>query len=116
MTDGAVVTKAVVRAAERLAVSSRILARTLGVSEASVSRMRHGSYVLAPGSKPFEVAVLVLRLFRSLDAIVGGDEVSARAWLHQEHVTLSGAPAELIQTLPGLVHVVGYLDSRRALI
>ncbi|MDP2390006.1 MAG: MbcA/ParS/Xre antitoxin family protein, partial [Acidobacteriota bacterium] len=55
-------------------------------------------------------------LFRALDAIVGGDEAVARAWLKNEHTTLGGSPAVLIQSLTGLVNVVGYLDARRALV
>ena len=114
--DGAVVTKAALRAAARLGLSNRALARILGVSEASVSRMGSGAYVLAPGEKPFEVAVLFLRLFRSVDALVGGDEAAARAWVRQENRALGGPPAALIETLPGLVHVVAYVDARRALL
>ena len=114
--ESAVVTKAVRRAAERLALSNRAVARILGVSEASVSRMDSGSYLLTPGEKPFEVALLFLRLFRALDAIVAGDEVAARAWLRSEHATLGGVPVVLIQSLSGLVDVVGYVDARRALV
>jgi hypothetical protein len=113
---GAVVTKAVLRAATRLALSNRILAKVLGISEASVSRMGSGTFVLSKNDKAFEVAVLFLRLFRTLDAIVGGDEASARAWLKHDNIVLGGAPAQLIQTLPGLVNVVGYVDARRALV
>ena len=114
--EGAVVTKAALRAAERLGLSNRVLARILGLSEASVSRMGSGTYVLMPDDKSFELAVLFLRLFRSLDAIVSGDETAARAWLAHEHAGLGGAPGMLIQTLAGLVNVVGYLDARRALV
>ena len=114
--EGAVVTKAVLRAAERLDLSNRAVARILGVSEASVSRMGSGSYVLMPDEKAFEVGAMFLRLFRSLDAIVAGDEAAARSWLAHEHPVLGGTPGELIQSLPGLVTVVGYLDARRALV
>lgn len=115
-SEGAVVTKAVLRAAAALEVSNKALARILGVSEASVSRMGSGTFELRPEDKTFEVAILFLRLFRSLDAIVGGDEAVARAWLKNNHTTLAGSPAVLIQSLAGLVTVVGYLDARRALI
>ena len=115
-SEGAVVTKAVLRAATALEVSNKALARILGVSEASVSRMGSGTFELRPEEKTFEVAILFLRLFRSLDAIVGGDEAVARAWLKNNHTTLAGSPAVLIQSLAGLVTVVGYLDARRALI
>ena len=113
---GAVVTKAVLRASTALEVSNKALAKILGVSEASVSRMGSGAFELRPGDKTFEVAILFLRLYRALDAIVGGDEAVARAWLKNNHTTLAGSPAVLIQSLTGLVTVVGYLDARRALI
>lgn len=111
----AVVTKALVRAADRLDLSNRIVAATLGVSEATVSRMGVGAYRLEPGSKPYELAVLLLRLFRSLDAIVGGDVAVARAWLRNQHTALGAPPITLIESVTGLVNVVGYLDHRRAL-
>jgi len=114
--EAAVVTKAVLRAADRLGLSNRLLAAVLGVSEASVSRMGSGTYRLAPGDKPFEIAVLFLRLYRALDAIAGGDVESARAWLGQPNTVLGAAPVDLIRSVSGLVDVVGYLDARRALV
>jgi hypothetical protein len=114
--EATVVTKAVLRAAERLGVTNRLLAGILGLSEATVSRMGSGAYLLTPGDKPFELAVLFLRLFRSLDAIVGGDQAAARAWLQGENTALGAAPIGLIPSLAGLVNVVGYLDARRALV
>lgn len=115
-SDGAIVTKAVLRAAGRLGVSNKALSRILGLSEASVSRMGSGTYTLATRDKSFELAVLFVRLFRSLDAIVGGDAAAARGWLASHNVALGGLPIELIQSLAGLVSVVGYLDARRALV
>jgi hypothetical protein len=112
----AVVTRATLRAAARLGLSNKVVARVIGVSEATVSRMGTGAYVLKPADKSFDLALLFVRLFRSLDAIAGGDEAVARAWLRSENETLGGVPASLIETVPGLVNVVGYLDARRALV
>jgi hypothetical protein len=112
---GAVVTKAALRAAERLALPNRVLARVLGVSEATVSRIGGGTYELSPGSKPYELAVLFLRLFRSLDGITGGDTLVSRAWLRNPHTVLGATPLSLIESVSGLVNVVAYLDARRAL-
>jgi hypothetical protein len=114
--QAAVVTKGVLRAAERLAVPNRVLAAVLGLSEATVSRMGAGAYTLVPDSKAFELAVLFLRLFRSLDAIVGGDVAVARAWLRNANTALAAAPITLIESAAGLVNVVAYLDARRALV
>jgi hypothetical protein len=111
---GAVVTKSVMRAADRLALPNRVLAGVLGVSEATVSRMDAGTYQLDPSSKPYELAVLFLRLFRSLDAIVGGDFMVAREWLRNDNTALAAAPITLIESVSGLVNVVAYLDANRA--
>jgi hypothetical protein len=111
----AVISKAVLRAADRLGVSHKVLGKTIGVSEATVSRMGSGTYALSPGDKPFELAVLFIRLFRSLDAMVGGDEAAAAVWLKSENLALGGAPLRFIQSVSGLVHVLAYLDARRAL-
>lgn len=115
LEDGAVATKAVLRAAGKLGLPNRVLGSIIGVSEATVSRMGSGTYVLTPGDKPFELAVLVIRLFRALDAIVDGDEAVAAAWLRADNLALGATPLTLIQSVTGLVHVLGYLDARRAL-
>ncbi|ADV13239.1 DUF2384 domain-containing protein [Mesorhizobium sp. M7A.F.Ca.CA.001.09.2.1] len=114
--ENAVLTKATVRAADLLDITARMLASVIGVSEATVSRMRRNEFVLERGTKPFELAVLFVRLFRSLDAIVGGDAVVARAWLKNANTAFDAAPLEKILTITGLVDVIAYLDSRRALV
>jgi hypothetical protein len=114
VTHGAVTTKAVLRAAGRLGVSNKALGRIIGVSDATVSRMGSGTHTLSLGDKPFELAVLFIRMFRSLDAMVAGDEAAASAWLKSENLALGGAPLRLIQSVSGLVHVLAYLDARRA--
>ena len=109
-----VLTRAAMRAAQRLGMSGRRLAAVLGVSEAQVSRMRNGEAVLAQNSKPFELAALFVRAFRSLDAITGGDEAVARAWLGADNTALGARPVERITSVQGLADVVAYLDARRA--
>jgi hypothetical protein len=116
LSETAVVTKATLRAAERLEVPARILASMLGLSEATVSRMKRGAFALEDGTKPFELAVLFVRLFRSLDAIVGGDETVARAWLVNANAALDGRPIEKIQTVASLIDAIAYLDARRAIL
>lgn len=104
--------KAVLSAAARLGLRNRHLAAVVGSSEASVSRLQHGRG-LDPDSKEGELALLFLRVFRSLDALVGGDDDKARAWLHAPNEHLGGVPAERIRTVEGLVDVVQYLDAMR---
>src|SRR5688500_8823178 len=108
----AVLTRAVRTAAARLGLRNRDLAEILGISEASISRLKDGRQ-LDPASKEGELALLLLRLFRSLDALVGGDEERARAWLHAPNTHLAGSPAERIRRVEGLIDVVQYLDGMR---
>ena len=113
--EGAVLTKATIRAADKLEVSQKVLATIIGVSESVVSRMRSGSFALERASgKSFELAALFIRLYRSLDAIVGGDEAVARAWLRNENTVLQSRPIDLVQKVQGLIDVIQYLDARRA--
>jgi hypothetical protein len=106
----------VIRSAERLGVSNRLLGRIIGLSEASVSRMAHGRFNLEPADKSYELSLLFIRLFRSLDSIVGGDETTARAWLRNKNLALGGTPIAMIETVPGLVNVLAYLDAERAVV
>ena len=114
--EGAVVTKAALRAAERLGLSNKIVGSIVGLSEATISRMGSGSYTLTAHDKPFELSVLFVRLYRSLDAITGGDDGVARSWLRNENTALGDVPLTLVQTVQGLVNVIAYLDARHALV
>ena len=62
----------------------------------------------------FELGALFVRLFRSLDAITGGDGTVAHAWLRNDNRALGGRPLDQIKTITGLTHGLAYLDSRRA--
>jgi uncharacterized protein (DUF2384 family) len=113
----AVISKAVINAADLLGLSQARLAQTLGVSTSTASRLHMGYYLLSPDKKEWEFAVLLVRLFRSLDAIVGGIAEDAKRWLGSNNHALSDKkPVELILTAEGLVRVVNYLDARRGIV
>ncbi len=107
-----VLAKAVLSAAARLGLRNKQLGVIIGASEASVSRLR-GARGLDPHRKEGELALLFVRLYRSLDTLVGGDDVKARDWLHSPNSHLSGIPADRIRTVEGLIDVVQYLDAVR---
>jgi len=114
--EAAILTKAVLRAANRLAIKNTVLAKILGLSGPTVSRMRNGKYRLERSQKAFELAVLLIRLYRSLDGVVGGDDKVAADWLNNKNTALDGVPLELIQSVSGLANVIHYLDARRAVV
>jgi len=111
-TPASVLTKATLRAARLLGLTDAALGAVLGVSGASISRLGAGRRVIAVKGKEGQLALLFVRLFRSLDALLG-DTGSCRAWLHAPNAHLGGVPAELIRSVEGLVHVAQYLDAMR---
>jgi Antitoxin Xre/MbcA/ParS C-terminal toxin-binding domain/Antitoxin Xre-like helix-turn-helix domain len=114
--EGRILGKAVLTAAERLGVNAKLLGIVVGLSEPTLSRLKKGEFTLERGTKPFELAVLFVRLYRSLDAIVSGDEAVAKAWLRNDNAGLGGKPIDRIRTVSGLVDAIAYLDARRAII
>jgi DNA-directed RNA polymerase specialized sigma24 family protein len=111
---GAVLSKALVRASARLGLTSqKELAEILGVSAPTVSRLLRGARPLDPDSNEGQRATLFLRIWRSLDALVGGDDSAATAWFHAANHHLGARPVELARKIDGLVHVADYLDAMR---
>ena len=108
----AVVTTAFLRAATILGMSQKDMAAVLGVSSASVSRLGRGRMIVS-STKEGELALLVLRIFRSVDTLLGGKEASVRAWFQAYNQHLRGVPAELVKSVAGLVYVAEYLDGMR---
>ncbi len=51
---GVVLTQAALTAADRLGLTARALARIVGLSEPTVSRMKRGGLGQAEGTKPYE--------------------------------------------------------------
>lgn len=107
-----ILTRAVLRAAQLVGLTQKQLAAVLGVSEASVSRLDRGRNI-EPATKEGEIALLFLRLWRSLDALVGGNDGLAREWMHASNTHLDGIPSDLIQNLTGIMRVAEYLDAMR---
>jgi hypothetical protein len=108
-----VLTSAVMRASALYAITQAALAQILGLSPSTVSRMANGSYTLDDQKKEWELGALFVRLFRSLDAVVGSNDATARGWLNGENSGLKAKPIDLIRSTEGLVRVVQYLDAAR---
>lgn len=110
---GRTLSKTTIRAAESLGLTQAELAPILGVSTSTVSRLASGALVLSEEQKTWELAALFVRLYRSLDALVGSNESQLRAWLDSANAGLGGVPRNLIARTEGLVRVVQYLDAAR---
>lgn len=106
--------KATSRAADLLGLNGSELARILGVSESMVSRIRHGERGLGPTTKEGQLAKLLIRVFRSLDAQVGNNAGQRRFWMESHNRALNAVPRALLGEPAGLVNVAQYLDALRS--
>lgn len=106
--------EAVLRAAAALGIKPAHLARVLGLSVGSISRLARGAYTLKRRQKSWERAVLVVRLHQGLESIMASDPVAMRSWMRSSNTDLHAEPVELIATAQGLVCVVGYVEAFRA--
>jgi hypothetical protein len=104
-----VVTTAFYRAAAQLGLNQRQQAAVLGVSPATVSR--HGQ--IRTSTKVGEMALLFLRVYRSLSTLYGLNIEQCRGWITAENHHLAGRPIDLVQRAEGLVRVADYLDAMR---
>lgn len=106
----AVLTKATLRVAERLNLDDASLARIIGASVVEVVGCRRGDRAIAPLSPEGGQAVLLIRVFRALDALVGGNATQCLTWMTSDNTALGGVPAQLIQQPGGLVTALAYLE------
>jgi uncharacterized protein (DUF2384 family) len=108
-----VLTKALLNVAHFYHLTGKEVGDIIGISEASVSRLGQGKKLLAPDTKEGEMAILLIRVYRSLNALLGNDHTKAKLWLNSQNHYLQKKPIELLKTIPGLVAVLNYLDAMR---
>lgn len=111
---GRVLTDAVARIAQFWGLTNAKLGAVLGLSPATISRLRSGKTELDPATKSFEAGQYLLRLFRSLDALLGSDDLAAQSWLATSNLDLDAPPIDLIDSFKGLMTVCDYVDAHRA--
>ena len=105
--DRTVLSKALLTAGKELGMSQTELGNVIGKDRTSIGRG------LDPKSKAGELALLLIRCYRSLYVLVGGKSADIRHWMHTENRHTGGVPVEQVQTIVGLNHVLEYLDAMR---
>ena len=101
--------KALVNAGKELGLTQAALGTIIGKDRTAISR---GG--IDPDSKAGELALLLIRAYRALFALVGGDASQMKHWVHTDNRHVGGIPAEQILSVQGLLRVVEYLDAIRA--
>ena len=104
----AVLGTAVLRASERMGLSRTELGEILGRDRSSISRAG-----VDPDSKAGELALLLIRCYRSLAVLVDDNASQMREWLSTPNRHTGGVPAQQVRSVAGLVAVCEYLDAIR---
>jgi hypothetical protein len=104
----AVLAKALVNAGRDLGLTQAAIGSIIGRDRTALSRA-----AIDPASKSGELALLLIRAYRALFVLVGGDVAQMRHWLHTHNQHLDGTPAQLLGSVQGLMRVVEYLDAIR---
>lgn len=103
-----VLAEAVLRAGRNLGLSPDQIAKVVGKHRTSLTRGN-----LAPDSKQGELGLMLVRIYRSLYALMGDDADNMKHFMITRNRGTGGIPSEQIQTVEGLYHVLVYLDAMR---
>lgn len=103
----AVLAKAVINAGKSLGLTQDEVGQVIGRDRSAFSRG------IDPDTKVGELALLLVRCYRSLYAMVGGDESTIKHWMHTPNHYFNAIPAEEVKSVTGLARVVDYLDAIR---
>ncbi len=106
--ESSVLNKSLLRAGEALGLNRTALGEVIGRDRSTLSRGR-----IDPHSKAGELALMLIRAYRGLYVLVGGDEAALRHWMHTPNRHTRGVPAEQVRSVQGLVAVTEYLDAMR---
>ena len=102
-----VLAKALMNAGKSLGLSKEEIGRVIGRDRSSLARG------IDPGSKTGELALLLIRCYRSLFVLVGGQKDDMQHWMRTYNTHLCAVPADQIIRIAGLIQIVEYLDAMR---
>lgn len=108
INDRALLGKALVSAGKAMGLTQAEVSDIVGRNRTAV--LRDG---IDPASKAGELALLLIRLYRSVYALTGGDQQAMKHWLATENRYFDEVPRDMIHSAEGLVRALHYLDAMR---
>jgi hypothetical protein len=102
-----VLSRAVLNAGKALGLTQAEVGAAVGRDRTS---LRRG---LDPAAKAGELALLLVRCYRSLYVLTGGKRPDMVHWMRTANRHTGGVPREQVQSVAGLVTVASYLDAIR---
>lgn len=107
MTDSALVlTQAVSKAGQFLGLNHQQILRALGCDQTDLIE------AIDPQSNQGRHALVLIRIFQALDALMGADLTAIQGWMRSRNNNLQGIPIELILNDKGQRQVLEYLEAQ----
>lgn len=104
-----ILAKAFFKASEQLNLSQTQLAMILGISEPEIHKLRSKGQI-DPFSQQGERALLIIRLFKALYNLSGGDQKKIQLFLNTRNRVTGGIPLKQIETTHGLVACLQFVE------
>lgn len=95
-----------------LDISNNEICEIIGMHRNTLSRSLSNRKIDSK-SKEGECSLLLIRIYRSLFALNGGNIDAMKHWLRTNNRHIQGVPLETMKTVLGLSRVVNYLDAIR---
>jgi len=102
-----ILAQAAVRAAGFLGLTQDELGKVIGRHRATISKG------LDPASNEGQLAMMFIRCYRNLFALMDGNSEHMKHWMHTDNAGVGGVPMEEIKTIPGMARTLDYLDAIR---
>ena len=100
--------EAVLHAGAQLGLSQTNTCEIIGRNRSSIHR-----FGIDPHSKAGELSLLLIRCYRALYALMGGNTENMQHFMKTPNTLTQGIPSEQIHRVEGLVALVSFLDAMR---
>ena len=110
-----VLSKAILRVKEGLGLKQNELSDIIGHSTSEISRLCNGTTFLSPNTKEGECALLLIKIYRNLGALLGEDPKQYQEWFKSYNHHLGDKPINLAKKITGLAEIDAYLAAMRGL-
>lgn len=107
-----VLATAITKLKNEMKISPQDLADIIGKHRNTIDRYLDKGEI-DPNSKNGELALLLVRVYRALFALNGGNKKAMIHWLNTYNRHIQGIPLDEMKNVMGLSHVVNYLDAMR---
>jgi hypothetical protein len=111
-----VLAEALLNVQTNLQLTQKDLSEIIHTSTATISRLKTKGSGIAPESAEGQFAVNFIRIYRSLSALLGGDDQQCREWINNYNDHLDSTPLDLLKNnMQDFQKVLIYLDAMRGI-